>query len=732
MMWRRLSFRALLDPGQVATWLSAVATQAGTLQLVASGRAGRLEHHLALDDARLRSVERLSSSLLPDLRLDELDDELELQATLVVGLRLSDRARPLRRDVAAGLASGIQAALVRTRPDERLTVQWLLRPGGEPAPAVQRPVAKRPPAGRRQLHADADAARAARAKQAEPQLHVVCRIGVVAPDRRRAKQLVGRVLQAVRAVEAPGVQVRVRSDLLRLERSRFIDAKPPWLVWPLRLNPGELAPLLSWPITGAAPIGFETGGSRHLTPHSSLERRAARGFIIGSPTAPGTDAPVALRRTDANKHLHVIGPTGVGKSTLLAQLAIQSAAARESVILIDPKGDLVDDVLARLPEQRLDDVVVLDPADADAPVGLNPLKARQSDVAVDNLVGTISRLFASSWGPRTDDLLRSALLTLVNSGEAATLADIPALLTNPIFRRRIVTVLDEPLVLEGFWSQFEGLSAAERSKVISPLMNKLRALISRPALRGMLGQAEPHFDLSEVFSERRIVLAPLSVGQLGEDTAQLIGALLVTQVWQHTQAQATVPAARRRPVRLIIDEFQRFTHLPTPLGDVLAAARGYGLGLVLAHQHLGQLSSELQTDVLSDARSRVVFQTNARDAGVLVRDMPGIDADDLLGLGAYEVMARLAVGPTSAPTVSLRTQPLPPAEHSARQLRARSRARFGRPRAETDQRLLGRQRPDHGSPQATSKPAGFGFIIGDEPIDGTGEDDAGASPGDDS
>lgn len=217
-------------------------------------------------------------------------------------------------------------------------------------------------------------------------------------------------------------------------------------------------------------------------------------------------------------------------------------------------------------------------------------------------------------------------------------------------------------------------------------MNKLRTLLLRPRLRNILGQARSTVDLRAALDERRVVLVKLSTGSLGADAAHLLGALIIGRLWQAIRQRR-----KRDTASVYIDEFQDVLHLPTDLGSVLAQSRSYGVGLTLAYQHLGQLTPEIRSAVLANARSRVVFQTGADDARVLAKVVGGgLAPDDLMGLPAFEAYTQLFAAGVTQPPASMRTEPLPSPAGHARTLRQRSRARYGRPLHEVEADLRAR------------------------------------------
>jgi hypothetical protein len=408
--------------------------------------------------------------------------------------------------------------------------------------------------------------------------------------------------------------------------------------------------------------------------------------VVAQATFPGAERPVALSVTESMKHLHVIGPTGSGKSSLLCGLIAQDMAAGHGVLVIEPSGDLIAEVLDRVPAKRVKDVVILDPADEARPVGFNILTGATTapELVVDQVVGIFHDLYRTSWGPRTDDILRAALLTL-RSEPGATLVELPLLLTDQGFRRRLVGRIDDPVALGPFWAWYEALGDAERAQAIGPVMNKLRAFLLRRRLRDVLGQAAPAFDLERALAERRIILVPLSKGLLGGEAAALIGALVVARMWQAVLRRSALAPTDRPSTFAYIDEVQNYLRLPTSIADVLAEARKLNLGLTLAHQHLGQLPAEMQKGVLANARSRVVFQASAADAKMLAAELkPHLTAEDLQGLGTYEVAVSLSAGSRVAPPLTGRTllPPVPTGQSEA--ARQHSRETYGRDRAEVE------------------------------------------------
>lgn len=342
--------------------------------------------------------------------------------------------------------------------------------------------------------------------------------------------------------------------------------------------------------------------------------------------------------------------------------------------MIDPKGDLVSDLLARLPQHAGPRLVLFDPDDAGPPPVLNVLAGPDPGRTVDNLVGIFGQIFADSWGPRTDDILRAACLTL-RPLPGSTLADIPRLLGEHDFRTAALTAVHDE-VLAGFWAWYTRLSPAGRAQVSGPLLNKLRAFLLRPYVRAIVGRPAPGIQFDRLLDSGGICLARLPKGILGQDTCRLLGSMILAKVWEAATGRARQPEHARRDAAVYLDECQNFLTLPTGLADMAAEARAYHLSLVLAHQNLAQLPSAIREAISANARNKLFFTLSPEDARTLARHTaPNLSDHDLSHLGAYQAAARIMTGATPTPAFTLTTTPLPaPTPSRATALRRAARA----------------------------------------------------------
>jgi hypothetical protein len=421
----------------------------------------------------------------------------------------------------------------------------------------------------------------------------------------------------------------------------------------------ELAAIAHLPIDESTP-GLQRAGAKAVPPPPGI---ATTGDLIKplGLSDSGHSRPVGLHVADARHHLHILGATGSGKSELMARMILADAEAGRGVVVVDPKGDLVSDIVMRLPEELGEKVVLFDADSRSRPPVLNPLEGADKARAVDNLVSIFSRIYASSWGPRTDDILRAGLLTLTAVPGTPTLIDLPKLLTVPAFRQRACGQIDDD-VLKGFWSWYDDLSDASRAQVIAPLMNKVRGFLLRPFVRAAIAGGASTVDMDEVLNTGGICLVRIARDALGMETARLVGSIVVARTWQAATRRARVPQRQRRDCGLYVDECHNFLNLAYPLEDMLAEARGYRLSVALAHQYLGQLPKELEEGISTNARSKIFFNASPEDAKRLARHtMPRLSDHDLSNLGVYHVAARLVLGSEEAPPFTAVTEKLRPA-----------------------------------------------------------------------
>jgi hypothetical protein len=409
------------------------------------------------------------------------------------------------------------------------------------------------------------------------------------------------------------------------------------------------------------------------------------------------------------QHVHVLGPTGRGKTTLLCTIYLEAARLGLGAMYAEPKGDAIEEIRRRIPANRVSDVVLLDFGDEEYPPALNLLACApgEEDIHSEALVGIFRRLFGRYWGPRSEDILRSAFSTLLANRQPGrpvpTLADVLNLLTDPAEKAR--HPVTDPVALGQFWRQWQALSVGQREQALAPVANKLRAFLGRQALRNILCQ-EGAPDFERIIRERKLVLVSLPARTLG-DATDLVGSVLIYRLWQAAQRLGPDPA--RQPFLCLVDEAHRFCRMPGGLAQALAEARGYRLGFLLAHQHLAQLGdADLAEAVHANTQTKLCFSLPPLDAHRMAGHFaPRLDEDGLARLGRYRIACRIAHDGRQLPAATATTQPLPAATRKISSVGVRSGApsradveaailaRYGR---NSDPPAAGRGDPDDNPP----------------------------------
>jgi hypothetical protein len=628
----------------------------GPLVWEARAEAGTIRHLLGAAERDLREVARLLPSMVPGATMTRIA-MVRREAERSGRLRIRQRSLALNLEATDQMLRALLGALAgASGNDDVLVVQVVLGTALSPESlpkSIEDPTltiwdkllwGTRPATGELRTRMSG--------KLSHYRFRSVVRIGVSASTPARRMILVQRVLAAFRQLQSGGTHVDLVSD-----RPDTVDAAKIPLRLPLRLTPEEALCFLVWPSGTDELPGVPSLHPRPIAPPTVYKDVPERAFAVT--TAPGPSRVIGIRQQDAFQHTHIMGPTGVGKSTLMQHLIEADIAAGLSVVLIDPKGDLATDVLARISERRWADVVVIDPT-RPRPVGINPLATRPERRALvaDGLLATMKALFPNAFGPRTADVLHASLLTLM-AAPGATVVQLPTLLTDAGFRRKLTAQIDDPVGLGTFWAEWEAMSPGQQAATIGPVMSRLRQFLLRPGLRAVLDQPEPKAPLSDVFTKRRIVIVSLNKGLLGGQSATLLGSLVVGQLWQLALAQAALPQERRQPVSIYLDEAQTFLHLDADLGEALEQSRSLRVAWHLAHQHRRQMPPDLLAGIDANTRNKVVFTLESADAKA-VASGTDLMPEDFTQLPPYAIYASLLAGGRQTGWFSGRT--LPPTE----------------------------------------------------------------------
>ena len=684
LVWHQLRFALPLAQDAAVGLVERILADGSLGRVVLELRASAGQATWAVGSRAGERLARVVRELVPGCRVSRGFSRPAVSQAVVVS------ARPIGAGLAterlASVVRAVLAALAVTAKDEELVVQLQL--GRRFSPQA---LGRVEPQGWLELlglvpipSLSGERGRRMRAQVGRHRAAVCLRLGVRAASPLRQRTLLQGLLGALRLLEGPGVRLRART-----EHPAKLDAvRRPWRAG-LELGAGEIVAMAGWPV-GELPLPLLGSGHPRLVAPPPEVGSGSSQRVVGASAVQGETGLVRLPITDAVYHTHLLGPTGVGKSTVLLSLALADAAEGRGLLLLDPKGDLATDFVARLPQERAEDVVVLDPTNP-CPVGFNPLVGppELAVVTAEAVLGVLAELFRDSWGIRTADVLSAALLTLARIPQA-TLVWLVPLLTNPAFRRRVLALAPpDPLGTDVFWQGYEAKPVRTQAVEVAPVLNKLRQLMLRPGLRAMLGQAQPRFGLTDLLERRRIVVVNLNQGLLGAGAARLLGTLLISQLWQHLLARQAEPPQRRQIVSVYIDEVQAFlAGLPGSLADALAQARSLGAAFHLAHQYRGQLSAEMIQAVESNTRSKVYFALSATDAAAAARLAPELEAADFQLLAQYQAYATVMHHGCRSGWFSLATRPAPPAVRDPALLYAASHARYGIPAEQTEAELI--------------------------------------------
>lgn len=688
LVWQEIFWPQPLTSVTVGALLRHWAAQRQQLVILESRGVASGTVYLVGSTLRFRSaIKRSVEQLVPGAVVTEFE-AVRNPVTTARRISLSTQLRPLEPIDPTASARSILSALATVRGRELLLIQVVLGRGSSPLtpPAAigddQQSIASMLLVGKSES-GQGDARRVLATKLAQHAFKATVRLGVAADTAPRRQSLLVLLASALATTEAPGVRLK-----MTLDSPKAVDQAnaPRWWQHPPQLrNVSEVSHTLGWPVSESGDEPLPGMPPRHPRPLSPRETAAEGDRLVAASTAPGVDGDLGYSTIDRLRHTWALGPSGVGKSNLLLSLIEQDLEDGLGLVVIEPK-DLITDVLARIPEHRRDDIVVLDPLD-DHPVGLNGIAARSGrrpDTVADTQFAMFHSLYGDTLGPRSSDILRNSLDVLARRQDAS-LVMLPILLSNPTFRREATAeiVRDDPFAAGPFWQWFDNLSPEAASQVVAPLQNKLRPLLHR-SLRTVLAQQEPRFDIRQVLTERKVLLVPLQAGVLGPEVAKLLAAVVVGELWLAIRERVGVPDADRLPVMVTIDEAQEYLQLPTDLSEALAQARGLKVGFTLANQFRSQFSSSMLAAVDANARSKVVFQLGTNDAKAMAAGQSLLTPDDFTALPAYHVYAQLVRGNAVQPWASGVTRPSSNASSNPEAVRARSRARYGRPRAEIE------------------------------------------------
>lgn len=640
-----------------------------------------------------------------DIEFYSFTNEQRAAITTARKLKISRSNLSLRTDITESTIRAGLAALAAIAPNEEAVLQIILgkafSPNVLPKNIADPSMTWLDAALGHATQASAETRKSMKEKAEQYNFESVIRIGVT---NKAASSRISNIACAFRTLESAGVKIVEEKE--KADNLNF--AHIPWQ-FPLRLSIKELASFLLLPFGIEELPGTLGLHPRMIHPPEWYEnpRTQSQDRTFAESLNPSNVQKLSISPEASLEHTIILGPTGSGKSTAMLNLILADINAGRSVLVLDPKADLVTNILERIPANRADDVVVINPAD-DNPVGFNPLSLPgDSTLIADAILAVFKEIFSDNWGIRTQDVLSAALMTLCATKDA-TLLWLPTLLMDENFREKITKNIKDKIALKPFWDTFSNLRPTEREQWVAPVLNKVRQFLFRPGLRGILGQSNPKFQLTDLFYQRKIVLVPLNKGVIGAESAKLLGSLIVGLSWTLALSRANIPPERRHLVSMYIDELQDYLTLPTDLADALAQARGLGVGITMAHQYRAQLPREIQAGVDANARNKIVFGLNASDARDMAAMAPDLTMLDFMSLPRYHVYSNFMY--YGRPTGWIQGKTFPPSGvlHTAADISARSQTRYGRPRDEVESDFLKLMEPNEESPDGETSESVIG------------------------
>lgn len=414
---------------------------------------------------------------------------------------------------------------------------------------------------------------------------------------------------------------------------------------------------------------------------------------FGQTDSRGRRIPFGIKSRDRSRHMYVIGKTGMGKSTLLENMAIQDIKNGNGICFVDPHGKTADLLLDHVPESRVKDVLYFAPFDTDYPVSFNIMEDVGQDkrhLVVNGLMATFEKIWVDAWSARMAYILQNTLLALLEYPNS-TLLGVNRMLVDKEYRKRVVGNISDPSV-RSFWvDEFAKYTDRYTQEATPAIQNKVGQFTSNPLIRNIVGQSKSTFDLRTLIDERRIVIVNLSKGKVGEGNANLLGSMFITKIYLAAMSRADVTETELQKLPnfyLYVDEFQSFAN--KSFADILSEARKYKLNLTLAHQYIEQMEEEVRAAVFGNVGTMAVFRVGAFDAEFLEKEFaPALTAEDLVNLGIYQIYLKLMIdGVTSAPFSAVTIPPIPPPPQSFRQqVIESSRQSFARPRAAVESEI---------------------------------------------
>ncbi|PKN03008.1 hypothetical protein CVU76_03205 [Candidatus Dojkabacteria bacterium HGW-Dojkabacteria-1] len=458
------------------------------------------------------------------------------------------------------------------------------------------------------------------------------------------------------------------------------------------LNIEELASLYHMPNISVETPNIAWSRSKKLEPPMNIPKSGTDGVTVFAETDyRGNRIDFGIKREDRRKHFYILGKTGVGKSTVFKNMFISDILRGDGACLVDPHGETVDELLDFIPPERIEDVIYFNPTDTSYPIGFNLLELKdksQRDLIADGVVEVFKKQFGNSWGPRLQYILTNTVATALEA-QGTTLLSVPRMLLDRNYRKFILKQVDDPILIK-FWEE-EYAQMAQNSKLlaesVSPIQNKVGRFISSAVTRNIVGQVKSTIDLREIMDSRKILLVNLAQGKLGEETASLLGGMIITRLQSTALERVDMPADERKDFFLFVDEFQNFA--TDSFAKILSEARKFKLDLCMTNQYIDQLPLTVRQAIFGNVGTLGSFVVSQADASILEKEFaPNVTSADLVSLDAHSMYIKLCIDGMTSNTFSARS--LPPRFEPfglKEKVVARSREKYGTPKEVIEEKI---------------------------------------------
>ena len=489
------------------------------------------------------------------------------------------------------------------------------------------------------------------------------RIGFQSHNKHVAQQKLDILVNLLKSVRGPENELKkkkffVPKNLPHLFQSRSFTTSDYW-------SSAEIATLYHFPYSGSLVSNVVQTSSKRAPAPDILptygQISAEDVSFIGQTNYRNDNKIFGVKRIDRRRHMYIVGKTGSGKSKLLELLLISDLQSNNGCCLIDPHGDLATEILKYIPQERKKDVVYIDPTDRNFPVGFNPLEPVDDYEMRQQLstffIAIFKKLFAATWNPRMEHLLRYITLALLETPDSNILG-ISRILSDTAYRQRVIMQIQDPVV-KAFWAnEFSPSDPQLAHEAIVPILNKIGQFIANPIIRNIVGQRKNVLNFENFMNEGKIVLINLSKGKLGDENTALLGSMFITKIQQAALARAKIAEEERRDFYFYVDEFQNFA--TDAFSSILSEARKYHLDLTIAHQYIAQLPDDVRATAFGNVGTIITFAIGADDATYLAKEFsPIFSADDMINLNTREMYVKMSIDGKLTPPFSATTLSVP-------------------------------------------------------------------------